>query len=267
MLARSARARCARSDRRGGSAGASGGAATLAVILVVIFVSGSGSGVFAHRRDELLQAARIALEPARVEMQLDLTPGIAVADAVIADIDRNGDGVLSPEERQAYVAQVMQAVTVDIDGRAVQMRLATSSFPGLDALRRGEGTIRIDLQSTPASASEMSSYGAHRLSYRNTHRRDISVYLANALVPDSDRIAINDLQRDTDQRDLTIDYVLRAAGPTSSATWLARVWVFGWIAAAGALAAACVAFRRGISRRAPGQGQKQEQDRVHRVIA
>ncbi len=247
----------ARSDRNIRSARASGAAARLTVILIVIFIGGSGRGVFAHRRDELLQAARLAIAPGRVELQLDLTPGIAVADAVIADIDRNHDGVLSPQERQSYVAQVLRGVTVDIDGRAVRMRLSTSSFPDVDAFRRGEGTIRIDLQSD-ANVQPVSE-GAHRLSYRNTHRRDISVYLANALVPDSDRIAINDLQRDTGQRDLTIDYELRAAGPSSSTMWLARVWVFGWIAAAGAVAAACVAF----SRRRPTT----RQDGVHRVIA
>ncbi len=49
----------------------------------------------AHRRDEYLQAARLAVEPGRVELELDLTPGIAVSAATIADIDRDRDGVLS----------------------------------------------------------------------------------------------------------------------------------------------------------------------------
>ena len=41
--------------------------------------------VSAHRRDEYLQAARLALDPGRVQIELDLTPGIAVADAILVD--------------------------------------------------------------------------------------------------------------------------------------------------------------------------------------
>ena len=51
--------------------------------------------VSAHRRDEYLQAARLAIDPGRVQLELDLTPGIALAEAIIADIDRNRDGSLS----------------------------------------------------------------------------------------------------------------------------------------------------------------------------
>ncbi|HVD92322.1 MAG TPA: hypothetical protein VNC21_08575, partial [Vicinamibacterales bacterium] len=62
----------------------------------------ASADVWAHRRDEYLQAARLAIDPARVEIELDLTPGIALADTIIADIDRNRDGLFSPDEQQAY---------------------------------------------------------------------------------------------------------------------------------------------------------------------
>ena len=51
-------------------------------------------------------------------------------------------------------------------------------------------------------------------------RRDVSVYLANALVPRSDRVVITAQRRDPAQRDLTIDYVLRPGPDTSALTWL-----------------------------------------------
>ena len=38
-----------------------------------------GAGAFAHRLDEYLQAARIAVDNGRVDLDLDLTPGAAVA--------------------------------------------------------------------------------------------------------------------------------------------------------------------------------------------
>jgi hypothetical protein len=75
------------------------------------------------------------------------------------------------------------------------------------------------------------SAGRHRLSYRNSHRRDISVYLANALVPENDRVAITAQTRDIAQRDLVIDFTLH----DDVATSFAPVWVLACIAAAAAV--------------------------------
>ena len=181
-------------------------AAGLALIIAVF----AATDLSAHRRDEYLQAARLAIAPGRVELQLDLTPGIAVATSVIADIDRNGDGVFSAEETQAYAQRVLSELRLDIDGHALHLRQPQSqptadAFPAADAIRRGEGVIQLQLEAAlPALTA-----GAHHLTYHNAHRRDIGVYLANALLPDTDRVAITAQLRDPEQRDLTIDYVLR----------------------------------------------------------
>jgi hypothetical protein len=223
--------------RGGSSAGATAATApatataiaTVTVVLALTMVGVVSTDVSAHRRDEYLQAARLAIAPDRVELQLDLTPGIAVAGAIIADIDGNRDDLLSPGEQQAYAGRVLNALSVDIDGQPVPLQLAASRFPDVDAFRRGEGTIELRLQ--PNADLPPLSEGAHQLSYRNTHRRDVGVYLANALVPDSDRVSITAQLRDTDQRDLTITYVVRD-GPETS---LAHAWLLGWIAAAAVL--------------------------------
>ena len=176
------------------------------------------AGVSAHRRDEYLQAARLAIDPGRVQLELDLTPGIALAEAIIADIDRNRDGSLSPDEQQAYANVVAGALTIELDGTPVRARLTRTTFPQPEAMRRGEGIIR--LQST-ASLPRLSA-GPHQLLFRNRHQPERSVYLANALVPDTDEVAIGAQRRDGDQTELTIDYVLRARAETSTGTWLLR---------------------------------------------
>ena len=48
------------------------------------------------------------------------------------------------------------------------------------------------------------------LRYRNSYRSDIGVYLANALVPANDRVTVAEQRRDVDQKELLVDYVLRA---------------------------------------------------------
>jgi len=184
------------------------------------------TGLSAHRRDEYLQAARLGIAPGVVQLELDLTPGMALAEAVISDIDRDRDGALSPDEQRAYGHAVVNALTLQIDGTPLHAQLGASSFPDLDAVRRGEGTIR--LQST--AVLPRLSTGSHQLRYRNGHHPDGSVYLANALVPASQEVAVTAQRRDGDQTELTIDYVLRAAPASSRAAWL-----MGGLAAAATL--------------------------------
>jgi hypothetical protein len=184
-----------------------------------------GGEVSAHRRDEYLQAARIAIDPDRVQIELDLTPGIALADAIIADIDTNHDGVLSPDEQRAYQGLVLRALELDVDDRPLHMQPGTSTFPDVEAMRRGEGTIRLASDATLPGRS----LGPHRLSFRNRHHPDRSVYLANALVPAREEVAITAQRRDVDQRELTIDYVLREGPAVPTRAWL-LISLFGTVA-------------------------------------
>ncbi len=114
---------------------------------------------------------------------------------------------------------MLDAVVLELDGRPLHVEPVSSTFPVFDAFRRGEGTIR--LQSAVALPHQAD--GDHQLSFRNMDQRDGRVYLANALVPRSDRIAITVQRRDPAQRELTIDYVLRSGPATSAPTWLLGV--------------------------------------------
>ena len=177
-----------------------------ALALVVV----AGAAASAHRRDEYLQAARLAIDPGRVEIELDLTPGIAVAERVLKEIDRDGDQSISPREGQAYAARVLEALTLEIDGAALGVALAGSAFPTVDAMVKGEGAVRI----TAAASMPRLRAGTHQVRYYNAHRPDIGVYLANALVPVSSRVVIAAQRRDVAQRELTIDYTLQADAAT-----------------------------------------------------
>lgn len=179
--------------------------------------------VSAHRRDEYLQAARIAIEPGAVQLELNLTPGIDLADAIVADIDRNRDGSLSKEEQRAYGILVLSALTLEVDGTPVRAQLTGFSFPDIDAVKRGEGTIRLQLGGTLPRLSA----GSHQLLFRNRHNPNRSVYLANALVPATADVTVTAQRRDPDQTELTIDYLLRAAPPR-----LAPAWLLGGLAVA-----------------------------------
>jgi hypothetical protein len=176
-------------------------ALALAVMTVVIVTT----GLSAHRRDEYLQAARIAIDPDRVQIELDLTPGIAVAKAVLTDIDCDANGSISAAEARAYSKRVLSHIALDVDGMPLGVELVDSAFPTIDAVGRGEGSVRIHAVALMPRLVD----GRHHLRYQNAYRSDIGVYLANALVPASDRVTIAAQRRDVDQRDLLVDYTLR----------------------------------------------------------
>jgi len=167
----------------------------------------AGAGLSAHRLDEYLQAARIDLRQDGVSIELDLTPGAALAESVIEAIDRDRDRVMSIVERQHFVTDVVGQVQARLDGTMLALLVTSSSFPTLDALRAGEGTIRVQLHGRHPTLSS----GRHQLSFDNGYLPGRSVYLANALVPATTRVSVTAQRRSVDQRAMTIDYVV---GPT-----------------------------------------------------
>jgi hypothetical protein len=166
--------------------------------------------VSAHRLDEYLQAARLNIDPGRVELQLDLTPGVALAERIVGEIDRNRDGAISDDEIRAYATVVQSGITLAVDGQPLQPQLVETRLPAAGAIPQGTGTIQLRWVAPLPPLTT----GPHRLFYRNAHHRDIGVYLANVLVPANDRIAVTAQDRDVDQREFTVEYDLRAAQTT-----------------------------------------------------
>jgi hypothetical protein len=208
-----------------------GSARLLATVMLLAVTAATAS---AHRRDEYLQAARLAIDPDRVELELDLTAGIAVASTVIADIDVDHDRVLSDDEMHAYAMIVQRELHLEQDGVRLPLALLESRAATADAMERGEGTLRLRW-TAPLPSHDA---GTHTVRFRNRHHADVGVYLANVLVPSDDRVAVTRQNRDGDQRELTVDYDLRRARSIAKGAALAAgigalfVAVFSWRRAA-----------------------------------
>jgi len=173
--------------------------------LLAALVPASGTDVAAHRLDEYLHAARLAIDPAGVRLELSLTPGIAVADALVREIDIDGDAVLSQAERRTYAQRVLSGLSLRLDDGAVPLQLAVSDFPAVATLRGGDAAIVLRIDARPPHLTA----GAHRVSFRNGNATHGAVYLANALLPEDRRIAITGMQHAMDQSGLTIAFVVR----------------------------------------------------------
>ena len=176
-------------------------------MLVVLLSAGRPS---AHRLDEYLQAARLDIYPERVEIVLHLTPGIAVARGVTPALDRDLDGSIADGEARAFAEDVLRAIAVDVDGVPLRIALVDSASPGIDTLLRGDAAVRIRAAAPIPTVGE----GLHHLRFRNQYSGDAGVYLANVLVPATDRVVVAAQHRDVDQRDLVVDYNLRGEPAT-----------------------------------------------------
>jgi len=189
----------------------------------------------AHRVDEYLQATRLSIDMQRVDLEMDLTAGVAVASEVFAWIDTNRDGEISNVEGEAYVRQILGSVVLKVDGRPVPITLVEVSFPQFRDMRLGVGTIRLRATAKVAAAT---TAGRHQVSFLNTHRTESSVYLVNALVPVNPRIQLADQRRDRAQLGLTLDYTVMAQA--SSVRTLVLL--------TGLVMATCLALRHRYSR-------------------
>jgi len=140
-----------------------------------------------HQLDEYLQATLVSIEPGEIRLQIHLTPGVAVAERVLALIDRDHDGVISTSEAAAYSASLARSLTVRLDGREVPLRVTSAYFPEPDDLRTGWGIISLEFSGRVGPLAE----GGHRVSLVNGHLPALSVYLLNATQPSSRSIHIN----------------------------------------------------------------------------
>jgi hypothetical protein len=166
----------------------------------------------AHRLDEYLQATRVSIAADGVRVELDLSPGVAVAADVVGAIDLDRDGHIGDREADAYAADVLRGVSVTVDGRATPLRLQQRAFADVADMREGIGTIRLTAAAPLAVAA-----GRHRLTLVNANAPAIGVFLANALTPADARITLGTQRRDPLQRTFSVDYDV--AGDAAAMAW------------------------------------------------
>lgn len=173
----------------------------------------------AHLVDAYLQAAQISIQADRVDVELNLTPGILLVPAILSSIDGDADGVLSPSEIRAYAERVLRNLSLQEDGRNYQLQLRTVSVDPVADLHEGLGSIHIAYVANLAGLEG----GGHRLTFRNGFEDPIGIYLANAMRPASDLVTIQKQWRDPRQQQVSIDYRL-----ATSAWWpQARLPILG----------------------------------------
>jgi hypothetical protein len=206
-----------------------------AILLAAAIILLGGTAAPAHRLDEYLQGAIISVEKNRVDVQITLTPGVAVFPLLLADMDADGDGVISAVEQHAYVVRILRDLSLKIDGQPLTARLLSTEFPAIEEMKEGRGEIHIEFE------ANLPLGGPNRqLTFENHHQSRIAAYQVNCLVPRDPDIRIVAQKRNYSQSVYELDFVqgdLRS-NPQSLA-WLASVQkplgtmallLFAWLA-------------------------------------
>jgi ABC-type nickel/cobalt efflux system permease component RcnA len=98
----------------------------------------------AHPTDEVIQQVYLTPAVSGLDVRLDLTPGVLVSGQFAATVDTDESGALSPAEIDAHVAAVQSAVTAQVDGRPVDLTVASHTYPPVDLLAAAGGTISLE---------------------------------------------------------------------------------------------------------------------------
>lgn len=202
--------------------------------IALAILLGCPGAAAAHRLDEYLQGTRLGLGPGGVTIELDLTPGVSVAPRIFALIDRDRDGQIDPQEIEAYARSVVEDLTLVLDGRSLPLTLRRADSPSWPEMRDGAGTIRLEV----SAAAVLDAGADHRVHYANAHEPEMSVYLANALLPSTRSVVITAQRRDRRQRQFDIDV-----------TVVEERRMYGWLALQSVAFVALLAYR-GRRRRA-----------------
>src|SRR5882724_6320724 len=196
----------------------------VAAAALVLFLGAPGS---AHRLDEYLQATIISVEKDHVQAFMRLIPGVAASSVVIASIDSNGDGVISEAEQRAYAERVLGDLLLTVDGNSLRPKLVSVNFPETQEMKEGLGEIRIEF-----TVDLVSGGPERRIVFENHHQNEISVYLANCLVPRDPNIRNLAQNRNERQSFYQLDYTQAGSSsePASLKGWSA---IRGWVGAVG----------------------------------
>lgn len=175
----------------------------------------------AHVLDAYVQGTIVELEPGDIQLRMNLTPGVEIADQVIGLIDRDGDGVISAGEGAAYVKALRRDLVATVDGRVVGLEDKPAVIPSPAELRTGLGIIQIEFVviSGPLKA------GTHRFVLENRHYPSKGEYLFNAGKPRSERVRIVAQKRNENQSRGEIEFTYSPAPGRTAGGGRVGMWV------------------------------------------
>jgi hypothetical protein len=157
----------------------------------------------AHPYDEVVQGAYLTLAPGQVRLELDLTPGPAVAGALLKALDPDNDQRVTAPEARAYAQQVLNQSSLVLDGAPARWRVERVETPDYASLKLQSDTLKIY-----AVADRPDRPGPHTLGYDNRYQPAKSQCIANVFLQPGGgwRYAVTGQKHSPDGRSLTVAF-------------------------------------------------------------
>lgn len=146
---------------------------------------------------------------------LRMVPGVAVASAVLENIDNDHNGTISQAEEDRYARQVLSDLRLNEDGARLDLHLDAATFPSVESMKLGTGEIQL------AFTAELPlSHGRHELTFENHHQSSVSVYLVNSLVPQDRNLLLISQVRNPNQSIYRVTFAdSSGAAPPGGFSW------------------------------------------------
>jgi hypothetical protein len=170
-------------------------------LIMIAFIAGPLTAC-GHVLDEYLQATLVVIDPGDIRLKINLTPGVEIAEEILHPIDHDRDGTISSDEAAAYGEMLKRDLTVRLDGRDTELKLADFKVPEMVDLRTGHGIMQMEFSIVPDAFAA----GSHRLTFENKHFPAFAVYLFNASRPRTASIRIDRQNRNTNQSHGEIEF-------------------------------------------------------------
>lgn len=189
----------------------------LGLISLLLGVLIPPQAALAHSLDEYLHATYITVGPTQIVVELNLSPGVLVAPAVLAELDPDGDQQIADAAAQTYVDSVLSKVLLQLDGKLLALQITAIEVPPYLNIQTGYGTLRISAVAALANGLT----GTHQIAYTNNFAPAGSIYQVNTFVDKGvamtqeasarSAITLGRQNRDSIQQSLTVDYAIGGA--------------------------------------------------------
>jgi len=156
--------------------------------------------VWAHPHDELQQMVYLTPLPTGVTLELQIYPGLLVAEQLASAIDLDGD--ISEDEAKAHISKLSSDISVSFDGSAVPLDLVDFSYPAPALIRQSAAAIVVLLAAKPLDSTRES----HAVTLSYTHEPPNSTIQLNVTLSSREPMNVSRVEREPDGKSLTMLY-------------------------------------------------------------
>ncbi len=162
---------------------------------------------WADPHHELRQSIWITPFADRVSIEVELYPGLLVAEEFVAALDADGDGMISEDEALAYVRGLVgSSMHARFGASEVTLRLERVRCAPFEALRASDGTLVFEL-----SADAPSTDGVREVAVSYSHAPAHSTVQLSVTLPLEEPVLVEQIDRTADGSTLTVRYMPRVA--------------------------------------------------------